>query len=60
MKTYKNPAMEIMCFSDEDIVTTSLVPPTNTGLEDWQTININGQVVTKSVNDMSDMLKFTF
>lgn len=59
MKTYKNPAMEIMCFSDEDIVTTSLVPPTNTDISDWQADNTNGQVVTKSVSAMSE-IKFTF
>lgn len=60
MKTYKNPTMEIMCFSDEDIVTTSLVPPINTGLSDWQTLNTNGQVVTKKISEMSDMLKYKF
>ena len=51
--------MEIMCFSDEDIVTTSLVPPTNTDISDWQADNTNGQVVTKSVSAMSE-IKFTF
>lgn len=59
MKIYKNPTMEIMCFSDEDIVTASLEAP-NTGLEEWKTVNTNGKVVTKDVTAMSDMLKFTF
>lgn len=59
MKIYKNPAMEIMCFSDEDIVTASPAAP-NTGLAEWQAVNTNGQVVTKNVTEMSDMLKFTF
>ena len=60
MKTYKNPTMEIMCFSDEDIVTASPVTPTNTGLTEWQTLNQGAPVVTKNLNMMSDMLKFTF